>query len=314
MNMPSSSANWTDREPESLLWLASYPRSGNTFIRLLLANYLFGGEQAFDINDLSGFIQADTSRLLWEDFLKTHAVPATLQETWEARANFFAHYRATRVPTTFPCLKTHTANAAAFGSKGFDFRPTDRIIYAVRHPLDVLLSIADFNGTALDSAIDVMCSPGSYQNGDWPGALELRGSWAENVSSWLQSPPCPLLLVHYETLKSDTQATLQSILTFLGLPAIPGRMARAIDASRFDKVREQETANSFNEKPQSIRSGTFFRRGESLQWLRELSPDQAYRLADGCGPIMQAVGYTHPRDVFFDGRNALKPLDLPART
>ncbi len=57
--------------------------------------------------------------------------------------------------------------------------------------------------------------------------------------------------------------------------------------------------NKFNETPDSAKSGGFFRKGESLQCLRDLTPRQAYLLADGCGGIMQRIGYTHPRNVLF---------------
>lgn len=70
--------------------------------------------------------------------------------------------------------------------------------------------------------------------------------------------------------------------------------------------------NRFNETPPYTRSGIFFRKGTSFQWLRELPPEQAYLLADSCEPIMGKLGYTHPRDVLFDGRNALQPVNLRA--
>jgi len=82
-----------------------------------------------------------------------------------------------------------------------------------------------------------------------------------------------------------------------------------VEASRFDKLREQEAVRAFNEAPPTLRSGSFFRKGKTLQWLRELTPDQAFRLADECAEVMRLVGYTDPRAVLFDGSNALK---LPA--
>jgi hypothetical protein len=90
-------------------------------------------------------------------------------------------------------------------------------------------------------------------------------------------------------------------------------LKRAISASRFDKLREQETANSFIERPAYTSSGRFFREGKSLQWLRKLTPEQANRLADACEPMMTRFGYTHPRQVLFDGRNALGPVVLPGQ-
>lgn len=310
MNGPDLSANWPGRDAESLLWLASYPRSGNTFTRALLANYFLAGEEAFDINALSVFLPSDTHPALWKSFSPSAAGPASPQETWQSRQKAFAHYRKTRDPKVFPGLKTHSANMEIFGAKGFDLRRNDRILYVVRHPLDVLLSFADFTGKDLDYSIAEMCASGAFSLERWYGALEARGSWQEHVTSWITAPPCPLLLVQYEALRSDTEKTLRTMLTFLGTPIIAEKVTRAVEATRFEKLRQQEMTQSFVEASQTSISGTFFRKGQSLQWLHALRPEQANRLADGCGEIMQRLGYAHPSDVYFDGRNAFIPLNL----
>lgn len=312
MHTPSVpfSANWAGRDAESLLWLASYPRSGNTFTRLLLANYFRTGDQPYDINALADFCPADTSAALWRSYAAAFAAPRTVRETWEARAGFFAHYRKTRDPGLFPGIKTHTGNIRVHGVEGFDVRPNDRALYIVRHPLDVVVSFADYNGKDIGSAIDELRVAGAYVRHDWIGALEVRGSWAEHVANWVLAPPCELLLIHYEALCADTATTLRTILDFLGAPIVEKKVTQAVDASRFETVRAQETANGFREAPGVSASGRFFREGRHLQWLRTLSPDQAYHLADSCGETMRRVGYTHPRDVFFDGRNALGPPAL----
>lgn len=305
------SANWLGQDPESLLWLASYPRSGNTFTRILLANYLLAGEEDYDINALTAFCPADTDAGLWQAYASRFSAPADLHQTWHARRRAFDHYRRTRSPASFPGLKTHTGNILAYGTDGFDARPNDRVIYIVRHPLDVAVSFADFNGKDMDAAIDELCTPSAYVRDERLGAFELRGSWAEHVENWLFAPPCELLLLRYETLCADTATCLRSILDFLGVPVIEERVIRAVEASRFDRLRDQESAKSFKEAPTGSTSGRFFRQGGSLQWRTALAPDQALRLADACGPLMLRLGYTHPRDVRADGGNALGPMTLP---
>jgi hypothetical protein len=313
MSMSSLSANWAGKDAESLLWLASYPRSGNTFTRLLLANYFAADQGSYDINKLHDFIPPDTSGVLWDAFAQQYPVEAGPDGMWKARLRFIERYRnSPHSHSHLAALKTHTANIEALGSKAFDFRRTDRIIYVVRHPLDVALSYADFNGQTLEFAIQAMCESGACLTHKDLGIFEVRGSWAEHVGSWLKGPECPLLLVRYEELRSQTEEILKSILAFLGAPVISDRVKQAVEASRFDRVRAQEAAHTFNEAPDTLKSGLFFRKGQSFQWLRDLSPDHAYRLADGCEPIMSKLGYTHPRDVYFDGRNALSPVQLKA--
>ena len=307
LSLPST---WTGQTPDSLLWLASFPRSGNTFLRILLANY-FTGDDAYDINALFDFIPSDTSGTLWKRFSSDMAGPSTLERTWKARPDFIGNYRKRLYGSIFPGLKTHTANISLFGQSGFDFAKNDRVIYIVRHPLDVLISYADYTGQDIDSALKMMTTPGlCIFNDHHGGAFDLRGSWPQHVSSWLDRPPCPLLLVRYEELRTKTESSLRQLLTFLGAPIIDDRVTRAVAASQFERVREQEASTRFVETSETAKSGTFFRRGMTLQWLRELSPEQACRLADACGDIMQRVGYTHPRDVGVDGANALQPVNL----
>ncbi|HMA52188.1 MAG TPA: sulfotransferase domain-containing protein [Magnetospirillaceae bacterium] len=307
------SADWAGREAESLLWLASYPRSGNTFTRILLANYFAAEEEAYDINKLVDFIPADTNPSLWEGAGGGLSPRENLEAAWKARPSMIAQYRKLKGRQPLPGLKTHTVNMAAFGASGFDFRNGDRALYIVRHPLDVLISLADYNAKNIEAAIEMMTSDGYLLRADRAGELEVWGSWAEHVKSWTTNPPCPLLLVRYEELCTKTEEALRSILLFLKAPIIEERLKRAVAASRFDRLREQESANSFIELPAYTSSGRFFREGKSLQWLRKLAPEQAYRLADACEPMMTKLGYTHPRQVLSDGRNALGPVALPGQ-
>jgi hypothetical protein len=313
MTEPVLSADWAGRDAESLLWLASYPRSGNTFTRALLANYFASDNEAYDINRLRHFIPADTSPHIWKQAPDAPSDPHDMEAVWKARPAVIAHYRKTMGQQALACLKTHIANAESFGSKGFDFRENDRAIYIVRHPLDVLLSFADFNGLEIDAAIAVMLYAGCTIRSDQVGGLEVRGSWMEHVDSWTIAPPCRSLLVRYEELCSAPGDVLRAILTFLNIPIIDEKIRHAVTASRFEKLRYQETAGKFVELPADA-AGQFFRQGKALQWLQQLGPNHAYKLADACEDVMARFGYTHPRDVLFDGRNAIGPIALRPRT
>ena len=305
MNLPALTADWPGRDSESLVWLASYPRSGNTFTRILLANYLASEGDAYDLNLLQDFIPSDTNENLWKSAGIPPIRPDDWEGVWKARPTVFAHYRKTKGRQALSCLKTHSANIITFGAGGFDFRENDRALYIVRHPLDVLISLADFNGRDIESTIDVMTCSGFAVRKDGSGRMEVRGSWGEHVASWISSAPCPLLLVRYEELAAETERTLRDILSFLGIPIVERRVQQALALSRFDKLREQEAEGSFIESHADTTSGRFFREGKSLQWLGKLGPEQASRLADACEKIMTPLGYTHPREVLFGGSKAV---------
>lgn len=245
---------------DSIVFIPSYPRSGNTFARILLAAY-HGLE---DLDRLEEALPADTSAFLW------HAVPeqaVSARDNRAYRAEVLAEYRR-RAPTLLPFrgLKTHTANLPAFGAPAFDFRPDDRIIHLVRDPRDVVLSNADFNDHDLERSIDIMINSGTCVAAGTLASVEVRGSWRENVESWLKPEICPTLLIRYEDLVADPENWLRKMIAFIGLPLDQDRLARAVERSQFSRLQRREQEQGFAEAPAKTTSGRFFREGKSGQW------------------------------------------------
>lgn len=298
----------SDQNNSKIYWIASYPRSGNTFVRILLSNYIISKDKSIQINEIYNFIPADTKSKLWDRVTPDLWKKAAQEQKWLWRASLIEEYRKQGLTRPFPGMKTHTINLPVFNQPAFSFSPADRIVYIVRHPLDVLMSYADYNGRDLDKAISIMSASGTCIDSDTPGGFEPRGSWREHVASWLNCTDCPVLLVRYEDLCDRTETTLRDVLTFLDIPIDEERLRRAISFSAFSSLQQQEAEDGFRERPDVTLSGKFFREGRSRQWLKALSPERAYRLADHCGDVMTKLGYTHPRDVYFDGRNAYGPV------
>ena len=166
-----------------IVFLASYPRSGNTFARILLGAY-HGVE---DLNRLEKAIPADTSDFLWRGVPDYETQEISARNNWRLRPQMIAAYRRSASVLPFHGLKTHTANLIAFGAPAFELRPQDRIIYLARHPLDVALSNADYNNQDLDASIELMCRSGTCVAAGTLASVETRGSWTENVTGWLDA-------------------------------------------------------------------------------------------------------------------------------
>ena len=284
-----------DAEKGGIVYLASYPRSGNTFSRVLLGNYATGDE-ALDLNELEQAIPADTTDFLWRGVPHYDAQEISARNHWTYRRQIIEAYRRQPAPLPFRGLKTHTANLSTFGAPAFDLRPEDRIVYLARHPLDVALSNADYNDQDLDVSIDLMCRPGTCVGGKTLGSIEVRGSWPEHVAGWLNATACPVLLVRYEDLLGDTAAMLGRIATFIGLPVDEDRIAGAVERSGFRHLQRQEREGGFQEAPAKTRSGRFFREGRAGQWRTEMSPAQIERLSAYCADTLKRLGYPDPRE------------------
>ncbi len=277
---------------DSLVYIASYPRSGNTFARILLAAY----HGISDLNWLEHSIPADTTEALWRGVPDYPAQEISARNNWRYRRQVIEDYRRAPSPLPFRGLKTHGANLTAFGAPAFDLRPGDRVLYLARHPLDVALSNADYNNHDLDTSIDLMCRAGVCIGGPTLGSVEARGSWPQHVAGWLSARSCPVMLVRYEDLCTDTAQMLRRIISFIGLPVEEDRIARAVEKSGFLSLQRRERESGFKEAPANTRSGRFFREGRSNQWRTEMSHEQISRLSDYCAETMTRLGYADPRD------------------
>ena len=289
-------------EDAPILFIASYPRSGNTFSRILLGNYTADG--ALDLNQLENSLPADTSEFLWADIPDYASQEINAVNHWKHRRQVIANYRRRPASLPFRALKTHTANLVAFGAPAFEFQPQDRVLYLVRHPLDVAVSNADYNNQDIDATIDLMCRPGTCVGTGSLAGIEARGSWNQHVAGWLATVACPSLLMRYEDLCRDPAGGLRRILDFIGLPVDELRLARAVKRSTFSELQRQEAESGFAEAPANTRSGRFFRQGRSEQWHEAMTREQALRLADQCGETMSQLGYEHPRQVYADAAPA----------
>ena len=275
---------------DMIVFIPSYPRSGNTFARILLAAY-HGVE---NLNQLEEVLPADTSDFLWRSVPDYPSQEVSARNNRKFRRDVLADYRRRTPALPFRGLKTHTANLAAFGAPAFDIAPEDRIIHLVRNPLDVVLSNADYNNHEIETSIDLMGSSGAAVGNDTVGSVEVRGSWRENVESWLETEACPNLLVRYEDLCTDTELWLRRMIEHIGLPVDEARLKQAVERSEFSRLRRQEEENGFAEAPEKTRSGRFFREGRSGQWHEGLTAAQARRLAVLCAPAMARLGYRQP--------------------
>jgi hypothetical protein len=269
----------------ALFLLASYPRSGNTFLRVLLANYLNDRPGPVSLSALPWLSKGEHIEHLWREI--TGAAPAmrTLQEEWNARGAYFDRLRATSASAPV-LVKTHTVNGAIAGVPAFDLNPYDRAVYVLRHPCEVAVSWADFYGKSLDAAIDDLLSPGRFIQGLPDHGFELTGSWGQHVSSWVDAAPCPPLVLRYQDLCIQPTRELARLVEFLDLKLEPHRIARAAVFSRFERLQQDEALHGFAEASPQATSQRFFRQGRTGRWSDTMSTAQAGRLYDAYGPLI----------------------------
>jgi hypothetical protein len=187
-------------------------------------------------------------------------------------------------------LKTHTLNGVVFGAPAFFLEPQDRIVYVIRHPLDVLVSAAHFFQLDVEAMAERMLTSGAF-NTSGGGYFEITGSWIENVGGWVTETRCPILLVRFEALVSTTGAELRRVLGFLGETASQDGLERAAQAASFETLQAAHEEHGFDQGPGRDPRHSFFRVGQAGQWRTVLPPALATRMTAELGPYMKTFDY-----------------------
>lgn len=279
-----------------IIWIASYPRSGNTWTRAFLHS-LFTvmrnhAAEAIDINAIEEGGLLENAASLYPRFLGKPVFLATPAEIAAARPWVQAALVESAERPIY--VKTHNARLMDHGSPLINMGVSLGAIYLVRNPLDVAISYAHLTDVAIDVIIDRMATSGWGWARSNEGGIErvrvILGSWSENVASWTQPPHPAVLVARYEDLLAKPEATFSQIARHLRLKPSNAQIRQAMEMSGFDRLRAQEAATGFTEKPQ--RSATpFFREGRAGQWRERLSEAQVARIVGAHRPLMKRFGY-----------------------
>jgi hypothetical protein len=274
-----------------LVWLVSYPKSGNTWVRLFLDAYRHPKRAALDINRIDVSLHAG-HRELFDRIVGLEASDLTPAEIERYRP---AVYRQLAHEADEPLfLKVHDRwRRTLDGQPLFPADCTQTAVYIVRDPRAVAASYAHHYALSLDETIDQMADDGHAlcaQRDRLPSQLhQPLGSWSRHVASWLDQTELPVHLVRYEDLRQAPEAGFAALLAACGLPCDPVRLARALDQTRFERLQAQETAAGFVER--TPRADRFFRRGQAEGWRDELTAEQCQRIVAAHGPTMSRLGY-----------------------
>ncbi len=275
----------------SLVWLASYPKSGNTWLRVFLTNLRQGGERPADIDELDGTTIA-SARCIFDEAVGFEAADLTDDAVDRLRPEVYLHLSRNASETLF--LKTHDAYTLLDdGRPLFPAEATRCALYVLRNPLDVAVSLAHHNGTDFDGAIAMMAEDsGALAERSDCLPLQLRQkllSWGGHAVSWLDQKAFPVCLLRYEDMVQRPLPTFTAAVRCAGLPHDPEQLARAIEYSSFEVLQQQEERHSFREKSPCARR--FFRKGRVGSWREELDAGQARRIVDAHGAVMRRFGY-----------------------
>jgi len=272
---------------KNIVWLASYPKSGNTWTRIFLANYLFNRHEPMPINQVHRLGMGDS-------IAKTYAMVAGRpvdsgdhRAVLALRPKVLAGITANGADVNF--VKTHNIRDFAMGVELIPPTLTRSAVYILRDPLDLVISFARHYGHTPEQTAEAIARDDHVINGDASTVPQYLGTWSRHVKSWTKRPPFPVLVLRYEDLQADPEAGFARLLEHIGVPVDAERLTRAVRFSSFDEVSAQEGRSGFVER--SPHAERFFARGEVGQWRDALPPQTVERIRRDHGPTMRAHGY-----------------------
>lgn len=272
-----------------IVWIASYPRSGNTWVRHFLHCLVeaMAGRGEPTLDALHGFSTWDALEVWWRGPLGQPLPQATKAEVAAKRAEVQATIAAAGPPVAF--VKTHNAWATVGGHPTINAAVTAGALYLLRNPLDVAVSTAAYLNLSPDEAIARLNRPGYETYNMAGGVYELYGSWRQHAVSWLSRNAPPVLALRYEDLLQRPQEAFGRVAAFLRMQPTPEQLERAIGQASFARLEREEAEKGFLERPDFARR--FFRRGESGQWRDVLSPAQVKAVVEPNRDLMQRFRY-----------------------
>ena len=264
-----------------IFWISSYPKSGNTWLRILLASYYYTKDGIYDEKVLQNIDQFPQKKF-FNGFNYDQKVPTDTIKFWikaqekinqDKRLKFF---------------KTHNA----FGKlNNFNFTDKENsigCIYIVRDPRNVFTSLKNFYEMNNDQAIKWMTNKNQYIydvhkfEKDGFSDFQFISSWETNFDSWKIQKKIPIKIIRYEDLLNETYAVLNDVIDFIHQTInskdkiFKDKIKNAVSSTLFSKLKEKEQQEGFYEAPKSKvgdKKIPFFNLGPKNNWKKILDQD-----------------------------------------
>lgn len=280
----------------NMILLASYPKSGNTWLRILLSNLLYPEKAPVSINEiLVGGFKTD-KRLSFDQLMPWEASDLNRESTDCFLPDFYRLALENEAETVF--LKTH--DMLRKNQDGEYIFPSERVkaaIHIVRHPLDVLPSYSKHFGLTHEEGLTAMLTPDQLIKTQHKPAKDKRrlpenhGSWNTHTLSWMDKDiPFPVHRVRYEDLRKDPLTQFTRLFSALGMSFSKEQLQIAIEQSSFNNLQKQEMNSGFRERLDKS-TAPFFRKGVVGSGKTEIAPELQDKLMIGCQSVMVQLGY-----------------------
>ncbi|GAB5560609.1 MAG: sulfotransferase domain-containing protein [Synoicihabitans sp.] len=277
---------------KKIIWLASYPKSGNTWLRLLLENIFRPEDAPVCVNDFQVTRSDFHNRSDCDETFGVESSDLTGNELLILKRDYIRTQAETLSSETW--VKTHEANARdTRGEMMIPPEVTMAAIYLVRHPWDVVVSLAAHCGISITQAVAMLDDEeASLAAGRFSISplLELKlGRWRDHVLQWSQTNDFPVFIVRYEDLHATPESCLLALLKNLGIEKSKDIIHNAVLAAEFKVLQRFESDHNFTLKP--VGMPKFFRHGRPGEGAEVLTDDEKLRILQNNKDVMSRWDY-----------------------
>ncbi|MDB2617051.1 sulfotransferase domain-containing protein [Candidatus Pelagibacter bacterium] len=246
-----------------IIWLSSYPKSGNTWLRVLLTNYLFSDKKVF--SNLN-YIREYPKKYFFKDLDEETNTGLPGLELYKYFILSQDRFNLNKVNF----LKTHSICGTINNYKFTDKENTLGFIYIIRDPRSVAISYAHHSNLSYEKTAEIITNE-NHVVFDRDKIVTARSSWKINYLSWFKSP-YPRIIIKYEDLHKDTFGNFKKILyflnTFIKIEIDEDKIHKTIKKCSFDNLKHEEENFGFSER---MGNDNFFRKGLIDEWKSKLS-------------------------------------------
>ena len=277
-----------------IIWIASYPKSGNTWIRSFLTAYYFCEDGIFDINKLN-HIQDYPNK----QFFKNEVKEGEIHKHWDKSQKAIVNEKKIKF------LKTHNSLITAFGNDFTSPKYSLGVIYIIRDPRNVITSVKNHNDfETYDKALEFMQNENTvisdYKYLNNHAKTNIINSWRINYQSWLSNNRYRRMMIKYEDLIKNPKQTLRDLIVFVnticrfnnGIDV--KKLENAIQSTTFEKLQNLEDTGKFSESVYSDKNEKkikFFYLGPKNNWKDRLNKDLIKKMNTYYKKDLEKLGY-----------------------
>ena len=278
-----------------IIWLASYPKSGNTWVRSMVSSLLYSNDGNFNF-ELMLKVSQFPEKKYFKDFVNDFGNFNEIKESWILAQDKI------NLDNQIKILKTHQGKYTVDRNSFTNDQNTLATIYIVRDPRTLITSISNHYTLSIDRACDFLTTPQIIGNTKrWEdketGMQCLLGKWGDHYRSWTRNKN-NLLLIKYEDLIQNPENEFKKIIYFLqkylDIKTDDIKNKKILETTSFENLKKMEQKGLFKENVLNKKDDSkvnFFHLGPANNWKNNINENAKNKIEKNFYDEMRELKY-----------------------